>query len=129
MDGEGFFVTDDSPMRFWEFTHRIWKHAGDKYLTSTPNPRIIQIPFWLIIPAVSAGESVRKFLNTGAHEVKLGRHHLEYMRGGARVSVNKAKTRLGYRPVCDTEEGIRRAVDWFLQNKTDRIYVFSYCLW
>lgn len=119
VDGESFFITDDSPMLFWEFTRRIWKHAGDRYLNSSQHPRIIQLPFWLIIPAVTMGQSVRKYLNTGAHELKLGRHHLEYMRMGARLSVSKAKTRLGYVPVCNTEEGIKRSVDWFLKNEKE----------
>jgi sterol-4alpha-carboxylate 3-dehydrogenase (decarboxylating) len=122
VDGEAFFVTDDSPMRFWEFSRKVWIAAGDEYLTGPNKPRIVQIPFWIVIMAVSAGESIRKFLNTGAHELKLSRHHLEYMRAGCRLSVEKAKTRLGYQPVCNTDEGIKASVSWF-QDKENKAWI------
>ncbi|KAF1950449.1 NAD(P)-binding protein [Byssothecium circinans] len=119
VDGEAYFITDDSPMRFWEFSRRVWLAAGDKYLTSTEAPRIIQIPFWIVTSAVSAGESIRKFLNMGNHDLKLSSHHLQYMKVGCRVSVEKAKIRLGYKPVCDTEEGITKSVAWFMQKENE----------
>lgn len=118
-DGEGFFVTDDSPMKFWEFSRKVWRYGGDKYLNSSDNPRIIQIPFWALMTPVSVGESLRKFLNSNSPEMKLSRHHLEVMRAGSRISSEKAKIRLGYKPVCDTEEGIKRSVAWFMQKENE----------
>jgi sterol-4alpha-carboxylate 3-dehydrogenase (decarboxylating) len=118
VDGEAFFITDDSPMKFWEFSRRVWKLGGDRYLNGSPNPRIIQIPFWALMGPVSAGEGIRKMAG-GKGELKLSRHHLEFMKSGSRVSCDKAKARLGYRPVCGTEEGVSRSVAWFMEKENE----------
>ncbi|MCJ1244533.1 erg26, C-3 sterol dehydrogenase [Trapelia coarctata] len=36
VDGEVFFITDDAPVLFWDFIHKIWTAAGD----TTPQERI-----------------------------------------------------------------------------------------
>ncbi|KAF2680262.1 hypothetical protein K458DRAFT_421489 [Lentithecium fluviatile CBS 122367] len=43
----------------------------------------------------------------------VSRQNFLYIRKGYRVSIEKAKSRLGYESVVDTEEGIRRTVAWF----------------
>ncbi|KAF2875748.1 C-3 sterol dehydrogenase/C-4 decarboxylase-like protein [Massariosphaeria phaeospora] len=120
VDGESFFITDDSPMRFWEFSRKVWKAAGDTSLNAEKPARVVRIPIWVVVIAVSVGEWIQKLMGSRTNQMKLSRHHLEYMRGGCRFSVEKAKERLGYRPVCDTNEGIRRSVAWF-QRKESQI--------
>jgi sterol-4alpha-carboxylate 3-dehydrogenase (decarboxylating) len=116
IDGEAFFITDDSPMPFWQFSQRVWKEAGDRNHTSS-NPSVTKIPFSLVMGIVGAAERVYKCVRPGKEEWQLNSASLRYMRYGCRLDVGKAKERLNYKPVCDTEEGIKRSVAWFLNEK------------
>jgi len=42
-----------------------------------------------------------------------------YIRKGCRLSIEKAKSRLGYEPEVDTE-GIRKTVAWFKNTKAKK---------
>lgn len=123
IDGEAFFITDNSPMPFWQFSHRVWKGAGDRNHNSS-EPSIKKIPFSLIMGLVGASEWVYKLFRRDKKEWKLNTASLKYMRYGCRVDVNRAMSRLGYRPVCDTEEGIKRSVAWYLteENRSEVLY-------
>ena len=119
VDGEAFFVTDDSPMPFWEFSRKVWIAAGDNYLNSSKTPRIMKVPFWLAIPIALVIEIVYKLFGQSTNELKLDRLRLEYIKHGCRLSVDKAKSRLDYKPICNTEDGIKKSVAWFLKKENE----------
>ncbi|KAF7866849.1 hypothetical protein EAF04_005690 [Stromatinia cepivora] len=51
-------------------------------------------------------------------EPELRRHDLEYLRNGCFVSIQKARERLGFEPLVDRPEGIRRGVKWALEQES-----------
>ncbi|KAF2019658.1 NAD(P)-binding protein, partial [Aaosphaeria arxii CBS 175.79] len=112
VDGESFFITDDSPMPLWQFSRNVWRAAGDKAHSSKQPPSIIIIPFWLVIAVVGFIESFKRFFGITTSDMKLNKHRLQVMQAGSRLSPEKAKKRLGYRPLYNTEEGIKRSVAW-----------------
>jgi sterol-4alpha-carboxylate 3-dehydrogenase (decarboxylating) len=113
VSGEAFFITDDSPMRMWDFSRKVWQVAG---IPVPPAENIRVIPMWLatvIAHALSWGY----WLVGSKKRPPLKVNDVKFMRGGFRFSIDKAKERLGYIPICDTEEGIRRSVKWFQEQE------------
>jgi sterol-4alpha-carboxylate 3-dehydrogenase (decarboxylating) len=117
IDGEAFFIADDSPMPFWQFSRRVWKEAGDRNHNSR-NPSITKIPFTLALGMVRVSEWLYKCVRPDKEEWQLNTASLRYMRYGCKIDVSNAKTRLFYRPVCNTEEGIKRSVAWYLSEES-----------
>lgn len=112
VSGEAFFITDDSPMRMWDFSRKVWQAAG------IPVPTLEKtkiIPMWFVSTIAYVLEW--GFWLCGSKKrppIKV--NDVKFMQGGYRFSIDKAKERLGYQPICDTEEGIRRLVKWFQEQ-------------
>ncbi|KAF4633338.1 hypothetical protein G7Y89_g4784 [Cudoniella acicularis] len=121
VDGEAFFITDGNPMLFWDFSRKVLTQAGDRKLNGETPVKIIQIPFGVMLFFASIGELSYKVFTLGYKSPKMARHHFDFMRKGCWFSIEKARVRLGYRPVCDTDEGIRRSVKWFQEVQSDII--------
>jgi sterol-4alpha-carboxylate 3-dehydrogenase (decarboxylating) len=117
VDGEAFFITDPKPMKFWDFTRRVQEVAGDGFCSS-PRESLqpIVIPFWVLMTAAWISEWVYWIFTFGTKRPKMTLDHFEGMARGCWFSNEKARKRLGWEPVCDTEEGIRRSVKWFQEN-------------
>lgn len=114
VSGEAFFITDDSPMRMWDFSRKVWQAAG----ISFPGPENTKIiPFWLATTIAYLLEW-GFWISGSIKRPPLKVNDVKFMQGGFRFSIDKAKSRLGYRPICDTEEGIRRSVQWFEEQET-----------
>ncbi|KAF7502303.1 hypothetical protein GJ744_006146 [Endocarpon pusillum] len=121
VDGEAFFISDGAPMKFWDFARAVWAAAGD-----TTRPEDIKvIPMWLILSLASIGEWCYWVFTCGQKSPTLRRQNLEVIGTELRFSIQKARTRLGYEPICDTKEGIRRTVAWFKEhegwNRVERV--------
>lgn len=117
VDGEAFLLTNDEPIPFWEFVRGLGAAAG--YPT---NPQQIQeIPVALALMIAITLEWLVWFASLGRRQttkLSLG------MRFGCmtRTScIDKAKTRLGYKPLVNMQEGIKRAGGSFATKakKTD----------
>lgn len=114
VDGEAFFIADPEPTKIWDFTRAVWKAAGH----STDDQNIIVLPFWLVIGfARIAGWLYWIFTLGSLPYGAMSAESFKIMARGSNVSIKKAKKRLGYKPVCDSEEGIRRSVEWFRENE------------
>lgn len=111
--GEAFYITDGLPMRFWDFSRKMLIQAGDKRLIKDPPEKIITIPFEVMLCFAGFGELLYQVFTFGHRSPKMSRHHFDFMKRGCWFSIEKARQRLGYMPICDTEEGIRRTVAWF----------------
>lgn len=115
VDGEAFFITDDAPIPFWDFQQRIWAAAGEK---SPPAKRFI-LPSWLT--RVFGGMTIFAYwvfsLGPPWPQKTLRPQVYRYSRIDRTFNIDKAKTRLGYMPLVDTNEGIRRGVDWALSRR------------
>lgn len=113
VDGEVFFITNDNPVKFWDFGHAVWRTAGYQFDPKNVwvlQPRAILIiatmiewVFWLLFGA-------RKKPNFTPAKVR-------YATLTRTFCIDKAKKRLGYRPLVSIDEGIRRGVEWALKEK------------
>lgn len=112
--GEAFNITDGQRHRFWDFPHVIWKAAGH----DTKNDHVRVLPTWLALVVAEVLEWTYLIFTLGTKRPSLlGRQQVEYSCFTHTYSIKKAKERLGYMPVPEFEEGIRRAVEWLLTNE------------
>ena len=106
VDGEAFFITNDSPVYFWDFARAVWKAAGSPLGTEH---------VWEISKDV--GLAIGGFLEWAMWAVgrpaKLTRRQVKYSCMTRYYDVGKAKKRLGYAPIVGLGEGIERSVRWF----------------
>ncbi|KAL1305717.1 hypothetical protein AAFC00_007304 [Neodothiora populina] len=104
VDGEAFFITNDSPIYFWDFTRSVWRHAGDQTAPSS----IWHISKGMALFIATAMEWIFWLLRLGAPN--LTRTKVNFSCMTRYYNIDKAKRRLGYRPVITTEQGLPLAV-------------------
>ncbi|KAL8925628.1 MAG: hypothetical protein Q9172_002132 [Xanthocarpia lactea] len=114
VDGEAFFITNDDPYKFWDFTHAIWAAAGDQ---TTPEQRWV-IPKGLGLVLATLIEWVVWIVSLGTKEPSLTRQKVKYSAMTRTFCIDKAKTRLGYRPVVGMRDGIADSVAWYKAQQT-----------
>ncbi|QDS67796.1 hypothetical protein FKW77_006884 [Venturia effusa] len=112
VDGEAFFVTNDSPVYFWDMARRVWKEAGDK---NALDPSAI----WVLGTqlALTLATVMEWVMWVFGKVPNLNRAKVRYSVMTRYYSVEKAKMRLGYAPIVDLEEGIRRGVRAILESE------------
>ena len=116
VDGEAFFITDGNPIPFWNFQRLIWSAAGDK---TTPE-EITVLPAWLVLNMASAVEWLYWAFTLGLKRPKYFRRQImTYACKTWTYSIEKARERLGYKPIDDREEQIRKGVYWALRMQKE----------
>jgi sterol-4alpha-carboxylate 3-dehydrogenase (decarboxylating) len=115
VDGEAFFIADRDPMKLWDFSRAIWRAAGHP----KDAQRLVVIPFWVMITIAATLDWAYWLLTLGTKRPRMTPDQFVFMSRGCRCSIAKAQQRIGYEPLCDTQEGIVRAVAWFTQNETN----------
>ncbi|RAL11845.1 C-3 sterol dehydrogenase/C-4 decarboxylase family protein [Aspergillus homomorphus CBS 101889] len=105
IDGEAFFITNDEPRYFWDFTRLVWGFAGD---TTRPE-QVWVIPRSWALRLAGCLEWVFWGLRLGEPPLTRTKVRLSCMT--RYFCIDKAKSRLGYRPVVGLEEGLQRAVE------------------
>lgn len=115
VDGEAFFITDDSSMPFWDFQRKVWAAAGDR----TQMTQVYVIPAWLGMAMAALVEYLFWILTLGKKSPpsSFRRDILKYAVTNRTYCIEKAKDRLGYMPLVGPDEGIRRGVEWFLEHE------------
>lgn len=115
VDGEAFFITDDAPIPFWDFQRKIWAAAGDK----TPLAKVYVISAWIGMAMATMVEHLFWIFTFGQKlpPKTLRRDVLRYAITNRTFNIEKAKERLGYKPLIDSNEGIKRGVKWALQSQ------------
>lgn len=109
VDGEAFFITDGKPMPFWDFVRMVFKAAGD----DTKPEEIRVLPAWLILNLASLTEWIYWIFTLGTRRPGTFRRALlEPMCVERTFSIEKAKERLGYVPLDNMEDAIRRGVEF-----------------
>jgi len=104
VDGEAFFITNDSPVYFWDFTRTLWAAAGD---TIRPDQVwCLSRDFGLFL--ASMFEFI--FMIFGLGKPNLTRRQVRYACITRYYNIDKAKRRLGYRPIINLNDGVPRAV-------------------
>jgi sterol-4alpha-carboxylate 3-dehydrogenase (decarboxylating) len=105
IDGEAFFITNDSPTYFWDFAHYVYKQAG---VTAGVDPATVwHLPADFAITIASLAEWVMWPLGKTPN---LTKSRVRFSTLTRYYNINKAKERLGYAPIVSLEEGIRRGV-------------------
>jgi sterol-4alpha-carboxylate 3-dehydrogenase (decarboxylating) len=110
VDGEAFFITNDSPIYFWDFPRAVWKTAGD-----TTALNVFTIPKDVGLAIGAAMEWIFWALGKKA---TLTRKEVKYSCMTRYYNIGKAKERLGYAPIVSLQVGIERAVKWYSEQKT-----------
>ncbi|KAH8909220.1 sterol-4-alpha-carboxylate 3-dehydrogenase [Coniochaeta sp. PMI_546] len=108
--GEAFFVTNDTPVPFWDFARAVFRAAGD----TTPREKVRVVNPSVAFCIAWVSEWIAWF--TGSKPM-LATAMVKYCTMNRWYNISKAKERLGYRPKVDWEEGVRRGVKWFLDNE------------
>lgn len=106
VNGEAFLITNDEHMPFWDFARAIGAAAGfpvqKEDVTSIPRGLGLLIAF-----IAEWGTWVASF---GREQSTLNRTGIRYSCMTRTYRIEKAKKRLGYRPVVDLQEAIHRSV-------------------
>jgi sterol-4alpha-carboxylate 3-dehydrogenase (decarboxylating) len=104
VDGEAFFITNDAPVYFFDFARMCWAAAGDK---TTPNQVWkLSKDFGLLLATIM--EWVFFLFRLG--KPNLTRQQVRYTCMTRYYNIDKAKIRLGYRPLVNLDVGIRKGV-------------------
>ncbi|KAL8974867.1 MAG: hypothetical protein Q9197_000900 [Variospora fuerteventurae] len=106
VSGEAFFITDDAPIPFWDFQREIYAAAG----SPTDLTQVRVIPAWVGMGMAALVEYVYWMFTFGQKLPPNGfrRDVLRWAVEDKSHCIDKAKARLGYRPLVDKDEGIRR---------------------
>ncbi|KAH7379600.1 C-3 sterol dehydrogenase/C-4 decarboxylase family protein [Pyrenochaeta sp. MPI-SDFR-AT-0127] len=105
VDGEAFFITNDEPQYFWDFTRRVWGYAGD--VTQPEQVWVIPQSYALLL----AGLLEWVFWAFRLGEPPLTRTKVRLSCMTRYFCIDKAKKRLGYMPIVGLKEGLRKAVE------------------
>jgi sterol-4alpha-carboxylate 3-dehydrogenase (decarboxylating) len=109
-DGQAFNVSDGSPTKFWDFARMIWKEAGDANWADNGPHKVKVVPFWVVLYGMSLMEWLYWIFTFGLLRPKSTTATFSYMKTGCWMDISKARRVLGYEPLVDTKEGIKRTV-------------------
>ncbi len=105
VDGEAFFITNDSPVYFWDFSRAVWRHAGCEHGREKVWVLSRALGLWL-------GWLSELFFAVLGKPPTFNRQRIVYSCMTRYYDITKAKRRLGYMPQVSLEEGIKRGVVW-----------------
>ncbi|ROT37284.1 3-beta hydroxysteroid dehydrogenase/isomerase [Sodiomyces alkalinus F11] len=110
VDGEAFFVTNDSPVYFWDFARAVWRAAGsDK---GTGHVWAMSKELGLVL-----GFCSEVFFHILGKPPTFTRQRCTYSCMTRYYNISKAKRVLGYQPIVSLDDGIKRGVRWFLEQE------------
>lgn len=114
VDGEAFFISDGDPQPFWDYSRRTWRHAGD----TTKPEEVTVVPAWIALSMASGLEWAYLIFTLGRKRppLKVSRLYVQYTIYNTTYNIDKAKERLGYKPVVDHDGNLKRSVKWELEN-------------
>jgi len=104
VDGEAFFITNDAPVYFFDFARMCWAAAGDR---TTPN-QVWKLSKDVGLLLATIMEWVFFLFRLG--KPNLTRQQVRYTCMTRYYNIDKAKRRLGYRPLVKLDVGIRKGV-------------------
>lgn len=110
VDGEAFFITNGSPVYFWDFARMVWSAAGDE--TTPAQVWVIGRDLGLSLATVIEW----LFWLAGGRKPNLTRQHVKFSSMTRYYSIDKARVRLGYKPKWGVEESVQKTVQWFKER-------------
>ncbi|MCJ1394807.1 hypothetical protein MMC18_007687 [Xylographa bjoerkii] len=113
VDGEAFNITDGTRRSFWAFPRDVWRAAGHE----VDPEKVWEMPIWLAMFTAELLEWLYRIFTWGAKRpAQMGRQQVEYSCFEHTYSIEKARTRLGYMPKDEWDEGIKTATQWSLRS-------------
>jgi sterol-4alpha-carboxylate 3-dehydrogenase (decarboxylating) len=110
VDGEAFIITNDQPVYFWDFMRAVWKAAGND--KGTDHVWVIGHDIGLVLATLAEWGTWLVGKDT-----PFKRRIVRYSSMTRYYDCSKAKRRLGYRPIFSLQEGIDRAVGFWLEEQ------------
>ena len=108
--GEGFIITNDEHVPFWEFARAVGDAAG--YPTNIKDVRTI--PRWAGLMMAVLAEWIVWLTSFGRKKSHINTVGIRYSCMTRTYRIDKAKRILGYRPLVTLQEGILRSGKSFL---------------
>ncbi|GAA5895983.1 uncharacterized protein JCM6883_001680 [Sporobolomyces salmoneus] len=108
--GQAFFVTNGSPIPFWDFPRAVWA----EYNHHEPS-FVIPLPAPIGLMFAGIGEAISGLLGKTPN---LTRGKVVYSTVNRYYNIERARRVLGYEPIVGVEEGIKRAVAWYKENES-----------
>jgi sterol-4alpha-carboxylate 3-dehydrogenase (decarboxylating) len=112
--GEAFFITNDSPIYFWDFARKLWAMCAVEQGKPVVEPK----DCWVLPEDVARG--IGQLLEWSfwllGKTPRLTTKVVSYACRTRYFNCSKAKQRLGYTPDVGLEEGLRRGVQGYMQG-------------
>ncbi|KAJ1657967.1 erg26, C-3 sterol dehydrogenase [Dispira simplex] len=110
--GEAFFITNDSPVLFWDQLRGLWSLVSNdiRPWVVIPDAVAYAIHFLVYYVITLLTLLIPGFQSNAAFVIKLILTHRFY-------NITKAKTLLGYHPIVSLDDGYRRSVEWYLESQ------------
>lgn len=103
--GEGFIITNDEHMPFWDFARALGDAAG--YPTRIED--VMSIPKFVALPMAVIAEWVTWITSFGRKKSGLNRVGIRFSCMTRTYRIDKAKRVLGYKPLVSMREAIQRS--------------------
>ncbi|CAD6446713.1 4d7390a1-c76e-4a9c-a9d5-1db0ac30adc7 [Sclerotinia trifoliorum] len=112
INGEAFVTTNDDSWPFWEFTRAVSAAAGHP----VNKEKLWVVPASVYYAFAVIVEWTIWLFSFGRKEPMINRRMVKYLTLTRTFDISKAKQRLGYRPLVSMQEGIQRAVDYYVAH-------------
>jgi sterol-4alpha-carboxylate 3-dehydrogenase (decarboxylating) len=112
VDGEAIFISDGHAVPYWDFFRKCYAAAG-----APVKPEEIKvIPLGVMQIMASVVEWFFAIFTLGYRTPDMRRQNMDHFERGCNWSLGKAKERLGYEPLTETEqdEAVKRMMEWGL---------------
>ncbi|KAL9029317.1 MAG: hypothetical protein Q9196_002423 [Gyalolechia fulgens] len=115
VDGEPFNITDGVRQKFWDYPHLVWEGAGWQ---RSAEYKPLRLPPGLLLAIASVIELFYWLFTLGQQmPATFTRQEIIFASFEHTYQIDKATQRLHYQPRADFEQGVRRAVQWCLDQQ------------
>lgn len=111
-DGQGYFISDGKPQRFFEFMRRCYAAGG----VPVKPDEVKVIPLYAMQMVSSCTEWAFAIFTLNYKRPSLRRQNIDHLDRGCCWDISKAKERLGYQPVSTQDEAIERMMKWGIEH-------------
>jgi sterol-4alpha-carboxylate 3-dehydrogenase (decarboxylating) len=108
VDGEAFFISDGVRLPFFDFARKVYAFAGHPVAEN----EIRVVPLWFMWALAMVSEWLHWVFTFGTMQPDVRSVGVEYLDRGCEWKIDKARERLGYWPVEDQDEVLRRVVEF-----------------
>lgn len=104
--GEAYLIADDDYLEIEELVRKVAKALNME----------IKIPHFPIAPLIVAGHICEKLCKPLHIKPPIFPRRVDWYRQNRAFKIDKAKKELGYKPVIDIDEGLKRTAEWYKQE-------------